>query len=41
MYEKGGRIGKPNDKGEIEDLSDAQLKQEASRLAEQIAKDCK
>lgn len=40
MLDRGGKIGRPNDRGEVEVLSDAQVKDEAARLREKIAKDC-
>lgn len=40
MLERGGRIGRPNDKGEMEDLTDAQIKAAAASARERLAKDC-
>lgn len=40
MLERGGRIGRANDKGEIEEFSDAQLKSEADRARQRISKEC-
>lgn len=41
MLERGGRIGRPNDKGELEFLSDDQLAKESSQVRTQISRDCK
>ncbi len=41
MLERGGRIGKANDKGENIPLDDAQLQAETSRNKAQLAKECK
>lgn len=40
LYDRGGRIGRPNDKGVVELLSDSQIKAESERMREQIARDC-
>lgn len=41
MLERGGRIGKANDQGELIPLSDNQLQGEVERARAQLAKDCK
>ena len=41
MYEGGGRVTRPNAKGEKEYLTDAQLKQEADNTRAQMTRDCR
>jgi len=41
MLEKGGRVGRPNDKGEFEFYTDEQIVKEAEQARTQLARDCK
>jgi hypothetical protein len=41
MLERGGRMSRPDAKGEREFLDDSQIKAEASRIRDQISRDCK
>ena len=41
LLERGGRIGRPNDKGEMEYFSDDQITREAEQTRSRIARDCK
>lgn len=41
MLERGGRVGRPNDKGEFEFFSDDQIAKEAEQARSQLARDCK